>query len=199
MKATPSTDRGRATVDRALDAACVLFARQGIKATTLDQIGDASGVGRGQLYHFFRGKQDLVADAVALQVDRVLDAQQPLLRTLHTPEQLREWCRLAVTLHRDAEDPVRCPIGTLVHELGEDEPLARNALAAGFRRWRGELADGLHRIADSGGLRPGTEPATMATGLLAAYQGGLLLAHAEDDLDLLAAALDAVAVNGLRG
>ena len=79
MKVQPTTSRGQETVERVLDAACVLFARQGIRPTTLDEVGALSGTGRGQLYHFFAGKSDLVAEVIARQCERVLDAQQPLL------------------------------------------------------------------------------------------------------------------------
>ena len=98
-----------------VDAACVLFARQGIRATTLDQVGQLSGTGRGQLYLFSTGKPDLVAEVVAAQVERVLQAQQPLLGAITSGQDVRDWCRLA-TQQYGADDPIRCPIGSLVHE-----------------------------------------------------------------------------------
>jgi AcrR family transcriptional regulator len=148
-------------------------------------------VGRGQLYHFFCDKQDLVAEVVAQQVERVLAPQQPALDAMAGPEDVRAWCQVAVELHERAEDPVRCPIGTLVHELGEDDPVAREALADGFGRWRGALAEGLARLEARGGLRPGVRAERLAVGLLAAYQGGVLLAAACDDVTLLRDALAA--------
>lgn len=193
MRVEPTTDRGRLTVGRILDAACVLFARQGIRLTTLDQVGRAAGVGRGQLYHFFCDKQDLVAEVVAQQVERVLAPQRPVLDAMAAPDDVRTWCRMAAELHEHAEDPVRCPIGTLVHELGEDDPLARQTLAAGFARWRACLAAGLGRVDAAGGLAGGVDADRLATGLLAAYQGGVLLAAACDDVGLLRDALAACA------
>ena len=185
----PSTAKGRATVARVLDAACELFASQGVRATTLDQVGARSGTGRGQLYLYFDGKADLVAAVVAQQVQRVLDAQQPLLGTIATGADVREWCALAVRAYAD-DDPVRCPIGSLVHELGERDAAARTALAAGFGRWRAALAAGLRRVHDDGGLRSGVDPEAAATALLAAYQGGVLLAGATGDREHLRLALE---------
>lgn len=188
MRTRPSTAKGRATVQRLLDAACDLFARQGIRATTLDQVGAASGTGRGQLYLYFTGKADLVAAVVAQQVQRVFDGQQPLLGTMSTAADVRTWCTSAEQWY-EADDPVRCPIGSLVHELGENDAAARAALADGFGRWRAALAEALRRVQGRGELVAGVDPDTAAGALLAAYQGGVLLAGATGDLAALRTAL----------
>jgi AcrR family transcriptional regulator len=188
MRTEPSTAKGRATVQRVIDAACELFARQGIRATTLDQVGARSATGRGQLYLYFAGKSDLVAAVVAQQVERVLDAQRPLLASMSTAAEVRAWCAAAEQWHT-AHDRPRCPIGSLVHELGEQDPAARTALADGFGRWRAALAEALRRVRDRGELAPGVDPETAAAGLLAAYQGGVLLAGATGDLTPLRLAL----------
>jgi AcrR family transcriptional regulator len=188
VRTEPSTAKGRATVQRVLDAACDLFARQGVRATTLDQVGARSGTGRGQLYLYFAGKSDLVAAVVAQQVQRVLDDQRPLLDAVTTAEGVRGWCTAAERWY-GPDDPVRCPIGSLVHELGEDDAAARTALADGFGRWRAALADALRRVRDHGELAPGVDPDAAAGALLAAYQGGVLLAGATGDLGALRLAL----------
>lgn len=192
MRPPPTTAKGRATVQRVLDAACVLFARQGIRATTLDQVQAASTTGRGQLYLYFAGKADLVTAVVDRQAERVLAAQQPLLGGIASAAHVRQWCDLAVRQYAD-EDPVRCPIGALVHELGEQDPQARAALAAGFTRWHTALSIGLRRVRDRGELAAHADPEQAAAALLAAYQGGVLLAAATGDLALLDAGLTTVA------
>lgn len=191
MITAPSTDRGRATVTRILEAACVLFARQGVRATTLDQIGSAAGAGRSQLYHFFADKADLVADVVGFQVERVLASVEPSFDTVSTADDLRTWCANAVREHASSIDPIRCPIGSLIYELDStDHGLARAALKAGFARWEQAIANALGRIADRGGLRPEADPTRSAAGLLAAYQGGMLLADVHNDVAPLRHALD---------
>ncbi|MGN9811632.1 TetR/AcrR family transcriptional regulator [Micromonospora sp. BQ11] len=192
MPSPPTTAKGRATVQRVLDAACVLFARQGIRATTLDQVQAASATGRSQLYSYFAGKADLVTAVVNQQVERVLEAQQPLLGSIATAADVRRWCELAARQY-SADDPVRCPIGSLVHELGEQDLDARAALAAGFTRWHTALSTGLRRVRDNGGLAPYLDPDAAASALLAAYQGGVLLAAATGDVTRLSASLTTVA------
>jgi TetR/AcrR family transcriptional regulator, transcriptional repressor for nem operon len=191
VRTEPTTAKGRATVARVLDAACELFARQGIRATTLDQVGALSRTGRGQLYRYFAGKPDLVAAVVAQQVRRVLDAQQPLLGTITTAADVREWCDVAAQQY-GVDDPIRCPLGSLVPELADEDGAARAALAEGFGRWRAALTAGLRRVGQRGELTPGADPDAVAAALLAAYEGGVLLAGAARDPAPLRIALDAV-------
>jgi AcrR family transcriptional regulator len=188
----PTTDRGRATINRVLEAACVLFARQGVRATTLDEIGAAAGAGRGQLYHFFADKADLVVDVIGFQVERLIASLQPSFQTMSTAADLHNWCQEAIAFYTSSDDPIRCPIGSLVYELDQDDDAARAALKAGFARWAGLFREGLQRIADNGALRAGTDPSELATGLLAAYQGGVLLSDVSGDVEPLRRALESV-------
>jgi TetR/AcrR family transcriptional regulator, transcriptional repressor for nem operon len=190
MKTVPSTDRGRATLARIIDTASTLFYRQGVRATGLDQIIEISQTGKGQLYHYFADKADLVLAVIQRQVDEVIEAQEPLLADLDSWADIDAWLVVLIDLHEGSEDPVRCPLGALAAELAEGDPTARAALAEGFGRWTDLIAAGLRRVRDDGGLRPGADPDALAQGALAAYQGGLLLAQVEGSLVPLHAALD---------
>jgi TetR/AcrR family transcriptional regulator, transcriptional repressor for nem operon len=184
MSVVPTTDRGRATRERILDAASELFHRRGVGATGLDQVIAASATGKGQLYHYFADKRALVHAVVDRQIATVLAGQQARLAQLAAPADLRAWADELVTAYQEADHPVRCPLGALVAELAEGDPEARAALAAGFGRWADALAAGLRRAGVAA-------PERQATALLAAYQGGLLLSQARGDLEPLRTALDA--------
>ena len=192
MKVVPTTDRGRATVGRILEAACDLFNAQGIRSTSLDEIGAAAGVGRGQLYHFFVDKSDLVAEVVTFQVERVIAAVQPTMAAMSTADDVRAWSEAVVDAYAASSGPVRCPLGSLINQLGDDNQAARRALQAGFASWEHLLEAGLRSVAGTGGLRAGVDAGTLAVALLAAYQGGVLLAAVAGDLAPLRTALRGV-------
>jgi AcrR family transcriptional regulator len=192
MSAQPTTDRGRATREQILDAASELFYRQGVTATGLDQIAGASGTGKGQLYHYFAGKRDLTHAVIERQIAAVLAAQQPRLDALATCADLRAWADDLIAAYASGDHPLRCPLGALAAELAEGDAQAREALACGFARWTQALAAGLRRMRE---LPPSAEPERLATALLSAYQGGLLLSQVHGDLEPLRAALD-VALQG---
>jgi AcrR family transcriptional regulator len=184
-------------VQRILDAACVLFGKRGVRVTTLDEIGTAAGVGRGQLYHFFAGKADLVTDVVALQVERVIASARSSFDTMSSAADVHAWCEETINAYASSNDAMRCPIGSLIHELDSDSEPARNALQAGFARWEGLMAEGLQRVADNGGLTAGTDASALAGGLLAAFQGGLLLAEMTGDVQPLRRALETAVAGAL--
>jgi len=192
MSAQPTTDRGRATREQILDAASELFYRQGVTATGLDQIAGASGTGKGQLYHYFDGKRDLTHAVIERQIAAVIAAQQPRLDALATRADLRAWADDLIAAYATRDHPLRCPLGALAAELAEGDTQAREALAHGFARWTQALATGLRRMHE---LPPSADPERLATALLSAYQGGLLLSQVHGDLAPLRMALD-VALQG---
>jgi Tetracyclin repressor-like, C-terminal domain len=66
------------------------------------------------------------------------------------------------------------------------------SLAAGFGRWRLVLRDELLAMRDHGELRPEADPEALSLSLLAAVQGGMLIAQTQRDPAALEAVLDAV-------
>lgn len=47
-----------------MDAAIALFVAQGYRRTTLEDVAEAAGVTRGAIYHYFKGKEDLLLRAI---------------------------------------------------------------------------------------------------------------------------------------
>jgi TetR/AcrR family transcriptional repressor of nem operon len=64
MPGEPRTGRGRASRERIVEHAAELFAERGVAATSLDDVLAAAGAGKSQLYHYFRGRDELVEAAV---------------------------------------------------------------------------------------------------------------------------------------
>jgi AcrR family transcriptional regulator len=186
----PRTGKGRATRDRVLDAATALVFEQGVSGTTLDDVRAAANVSKGQLYHYFADKEDLVHAVIDRTVQQVLDAQ-PRLIDLSTWAAIAAWFDDLVQLQVDRHAVGGCPIGGLAGELAETDEQARAELAAGFDRWEAPLREGLQQMQADGKLRRGADPARLATATLAAIQGGLVLTQTRRDPRQLRIALDA--------
>src|ERR1700750_1982678 len=63
MPGEPMTRRGRASRERIVERAADLFAERGIAGTSVDEVPAAAGAGKGQFYHYFRGRDELAAAA----------------------------------------------------------------------------------------------------------------------------------------
>jgi TetR/AcrR family transcriptional repressor of nem operon len=167
--------------------------RGGVAATSLDAVRAATGTSKSQLYHYFEDKGDLVRAVVRYQADELLAAQHLEDDPPDTPAGLRRWRYRVVGAQRERGFAAGCPLGSLVAELvgavgTDDATLAE--IAAAFRRWHDLLARALRRGVEAGAF-PGTvDPDADAEALVAAVQGGSLLAAVADSPAPLQAALD---------
>ncbi|KAA9378997.1 TetR/AcrR family transcriptional regulator [Microbispora cellulosiformans] len=184
------TARGAATRARIVTTAANLMFRQGVTATTLDQVVDASGVSKSQLYHYFPDKEALITEVIAMREHHMVSSQKPQLDQVRSMRDLERWRDSLVTGHWERDVPYRCPIGALATEIACRYEDARQSLAAVFARWQELLADGLARMRASGELDPGADPAKLAVAFIAAMQGGYLLAETMQDERPLVVALD---------
>jgi TetR/AcrR family transcriptional repressor of nem operon len=171
----PLTARGAATRSRIVNAAADLMYEHGVDRTSLDEVMAASGVSKSQLYHYFVDKDALVLAVIALQTERILDAQQPHLEALDSLPAIRAWRDTFVRLNKLAHCR-GCPLGSLASELANGSEQARKRLAASFAMWRERLERGLRKMRERGELAASADPHELALALLAAVEGGLLLA-----------------------
>jgi TetR/AcrR family transcriptional regulator, transcriptional repressor for nem operon len=185
----PATSKGRATRDRILDAATALVFEHGVTGTKLDDVRGVAKVSKGQLYHYFADKDDLVHAVIDRTIQQVLDAQ-PRLANLSSWSAIAGWFDDLVRLQVERHAVGGCPIGSLAGQLAETDEQARAELAAGFDRWESPLREGLSQMRAQGKLRRNAEPARLATATLAAIQGGLVLTQTRRDPQQLRIALD---------
>ena len=83
-----------------------------------------------------------------------------------------------------------CGLGSLAAELSDTDDKAGASLSAHLTEWRTLLGAALERMRDSGALRPEADIRALATGLLAAVEGGYLLSQTGRDPRLMQAALN---------
>lgn len=154
--------------------------QRGVRSTSLDDVLAAAGCGKSQLYHYFDDKADLVAAVIDRQLEFVL-AAQPALAHIESWATFDEWLAAILRMHAQPGGPFACPLGTLAAELRGDESF-RPHLQAAFGRWVTLLAVGLHRMRDRGDLVDDADPQRLASNVIAALQGGLVLAHVRSDI-----------------
>lgn len=194
-RALPVTERGRRARASIIDAAATLMYQKGVSMTSLDDVLAAAGSGKSQLYHYFDSKADLVAAVIERQLELVL-ARQPTLAHIESWDGIDAWVSEILTAHSAPGGPFACPLGTMAAELKNDStfrPLLDNA----FRRWEAPLARGLQTIQDRGELVADADPNRLASTVIAALQGGMLLARVRGDIAPLRDTLEG-AVEQLR-
>ena len=190
MPGEPKTGRGRASRERIVEQAAHLFTERGVAATSVDEVLAAAGAGKGQFYHYFRSRNELETAAVALRCAQVVAGLTQTLGTVSSLLELEKALAGYVAEFERAGLP-GCPIGTLATEVADRNEDARVRAAAGFDAWERLLADALERMRASGELRAEAEPSVLATVLLAAIEGGMVLSQVRKDVASLRIAVDA--------
>jgi TetR/AcrR family transcriptional regulator, transcriptional repressor for nem operon len=182
------TPKGERTRSRIVEAAAQLIHERGVAGTTLDDVRSGAGVSGSQLSHYFAGKDELVQAVIDYQAATITGNQRQA--DLGSPEGLRAWRDSVIAEVKNSEGKGGCPLGSLAGQLAETDVQARALIAAGFWQWSTAISDGLRRLHDTGHLPKDADPADLAVTLLAALQGGLLLAQVERDTRPLETAID---------
>lgn len=184
------TARGAATRDRIVQAAADLMYVRGVNATTLDDVIAASGVSKSQLYWHFPGKEELIHAVIALRGQQVLERENQRLRRLHSYRGLIRWRNALIQANSLQNGAYGCALGSMANELADQDEQAVVSLAGLFGSWEELLATGLRRMQAEGALSPDADAGQLATGLMAALQGGYLLARTAHNCRPMEIALD---------
>jgi AcrR family transcriptional regulator len=171
-------------------AASEVVAEKGAIGASLDEVCARAPASRGQLYHYFDGKNDLLLAVAEATNDTVLDGQRDLFDHLDTWDGLVRWADALVTFQQERGGKGGCPIANLLGQLGERDDGVRSVLASGFDRWEADIRGGLAAMVESGALRPDADVAWLAASTLASVQGGLVLSQARRDPLAMRRALD---------
>ncbi|SFW62428.1 TetR/AcrR family transcriptional regulator [Amycolatopsis australiensis] len=167
------------TRQRMLDTAADLFHSQGYHATGLTQLTTAGGAPKGSLYfHFPGGKEQLAAEAVRLSSERTGALLEAILRDApDAPAAIDRAVGALADFLTESDFQRGCPIATVALDAAAASEPIREACADGYSSWHGILA------AYFATQRLSAEHADeLATVVLAAIEGGLLLARTRRDV-----------------
>jgi AcrR family transcriptional regulator len=163
--------------ERLVASAGDLLHRQGVAATTLAQVAEAADVPAGNVYYYFKTKDDLVraviesrAEQVGAMLDSLQSRRSPAARLKALAHQ---WVEM-----RDLVARYGCPFGTLAAELDRRE----DGLDREAAKPIGLILDWAEDQFRQMGRRDARE---LAINLFSGVQGGALLANALRDPDVM--------------
>ena len=173
--ATAATAGGKR--ERLIAAAREVLHRQGVEATTLAEIAGAADVPVGNVYYYFKTKDELVAAAISSHEDLMSNALAELSKPRTPRARLKAYVRM-LTDQRDLVAASGCPQGSLCSELDKRD----GALASECARLMAmpiEWAETQFREMRRRDARD------LAVALLASYQGIALLTNTFRDPELM--------------
>lgn len=167
-----------------------LIHRSGVHATSVDDVLAAAGAGKSQFYHYFRNKEDLVRQVLALQVERHVTSKPEIYSRLDTFGGIAAWFDTILASMEERACVGGCPIGSMAAEVADREAALGPDLVEAFDLFRHHLTRGLTAMKERGALRADADPERLADFVLAAKQGGMLLSKTYKDPTPLRRALD---------
>jgi TetR/AcrR family transcriptional regulator, transcriptional repressor for nem operon len=180
------------TREQILDAAGRLIHLRGFHNTSVDDILRESGVGKGNLYYYFKSKDELGYAALDRTLERI---QDEILERLFAPSvdpwtQLESFLKYAVERARREGCVGGCPLGNLALEMSDIHEGFRTRLSDAFSLVRSKIQETLDRARREGTLRIGTDIPRLANFILAGFEGAFMMGKLHRDAELMADVVD---------
>ncbi len=177
-EADTAVDQPQSKRDRLVDAATELIYRQGIETTTLADIAGAAKVPLGNVYYYFKTKDEII-DAVVQSHLHIIRATLDAIEANHrTPKaRLKALVKFLVG-EQDAIVEYGCPQGSLCSEV--------NKRGSGSDHFAADLMRvPLAWVEDQFRLMGRRDANELAVTLIATYQGAALLSNTLGDPTLM--------------
>jgi TetR/AcrR family transcriptional repressor of nem operon len=185
---TDSTSGQVATIDqrpgkrqRLVAAATELLHQQGIERTTLAEIANAADVPAGNVYYYFKTKNDIIAAVIEAHAQQVKTTLASIDAHHRSPRsRLKAFVR-EFTAQSELVAQHGCPLGSLCSEIGkraDPSSFAEAGLMLLLIEWAEEQFRSLGR----------RDAHDLALDLVAAYEGNALLASTLHDPTVLSTA-----------
>jgi AcrR family transcriptional regulator len=167
--------RGAETRLRIIRTAADLFHKQGARATSPDEIIEASRTGKGQFYHYFKSKEGLIHQVLQAYLEEIKVHGSRVNHDVNSWSDLHKWFAAQVKLQKDYEMTRGCPFGTLGNEVTKNDELIRQDLNLLFEVVKGKLAAFFLSEKAKGNLAKQANPEHMADFCIASMQGAMLM------------------------
>lgn len=174
--------KGSDTRERILEVAARLFREQSFDGTAVSAILQDAEVNSGSLYHFFPGKEALLAGVVDRYVARLgPEIIRPVEDSMSDPVErvfsLLAHYRLALLVSDCSRG---CPVGDLALEMGDRIPHVRLSIEQYFQQWTAAVG----RWLDEAGPRlpADLDRQALARLVLATMEGAVMQSRAARDL-----------------
>jgi AcrR family transcriptional regulator len=167
--------RGAETRLRVISTAADLFHKQGPRATSPDEIVEASRTGKGQFYHYFKSKEGLIHEVLQAHLEAIKSGNAPVEYDIGSWKDLERWFLSQVERQRSFGMRRGCPFGTIGNELTENDEWIRQDLALIFEVMKSKLAAFFIREKSQGRLTRVADENRMADFCIATIQGAMLM------------------------
>lgn len=172
---TERLGRGAQTKLRIIRTAADLFHQKGARATSPDEIIEASKTGKGQFYYYFKNKETLVHEVLQAYLQAIKAGTSPISYEISSWRDLEQWFASHLELQKRYEMTRGCPFGTLGNEVSTNDELIRQDVSLIFEVVKHKLAAFFLGEKAKGRLANRADAQRMADFCIATIQGAMLM------------------------
>ncbi len=174
--------RGEVTREKIIRASRRLLRHQGYSKTSIEEICKESGVKRGNLYFYFKSKEELAVAAIDDSTSRHIpfffslmeDEQDPLRRIELMLEGI-------LGFYRARGGNASCLFGNMAQEMGDSNAALAEAADRFFRAWAEMLRNLFEEAKAAGKLKEETDSDALAHLVIGCIEGAILIHKASRD------------------
>lgn len=181
--------KGQRTRSEIVQRSAELMNRQGFLAAPMAAVVEATGIQKGGLYRHFESREALANEAFDYAVSQV---RARFMQALEGRQGACEQLHALLGAYADATGDVPfaggCPIMNTAIEADHAHPGLRLRAQEAMNGWHGLLQRIVEAGLKAGEIRTGTDPAQVATLIIACTEGAVMLSHLYGDPSHLKAA-----------
>lgn len=167
--------QGSETRLRIIETAADLFHKQGVRATSPDEVIEASNTGKGQFYYYFKNKEGLVHEVLHAHLEAIRNGTAPVKYEIESWEDLERWFVTNAELQKQFRMTRGCPFGVIGNEVTENDELIRQDLSLIFEVINNKLAAFFIKKKAQGELLQTADENALADFCIATVQGAMLM------------------------
>jgi len=177
--------KGTITKNRVLNSALKIINTRGYHNTSINDIIEATGVKKGNLYFHFQSKDDLITSIVAKAREEYFKYLAENISGEKPSERIVSILRAVFNYHKKTGFIGGCIFGNLSLEIADDNSNLSTLLYDIFSEWIGFMARLLDDAKENGEIKPDIDTVATARQIVACLEGGIMMSKlTKDERDL---------------
>lgn len=171
--------RSEATRSGVIEKTIALINTAGYTATSMDDIIQATGVKKGNLYFHFSSKEELVLRVLEKAKGDYFSYLMKSL-TFDSPiKNIESLLEAVFRFHRSRKFTGGCIFGNIILELSESNPRISSMAGSALQEWIDLMTALLSQAISDGEINLPLPPETIAEHIVASMEGGIMLSRAK--------------------
>lgn len=176
------------TKEHIITVASRLVHLRGFNHTSIGEILEESGIGKGNFYYYFKSKEELGYAIIESNIRQFSEevTGKAFRNNRDALTQLYDFLDILFDMHQQRNCAGGCRLGNMAMEMSDIHEEFRRRFQEVFDGWETQVADILRKAQMNGQLAGHADLPALAQFIIASVEGAILLAKVKKDISVLA-------------